>query len=303
MTNLLSTRSPLAGTGAAATALAFAPPSRAHSIALLLAKELRDAWRNRWFLLYAAAFTVLACGIAWLSVSGIARSGYASLGRTAGSLISLVLLVVPLMGLTLGAQAIAAERERGALLYLLAQPVDVLEVVLAKFLGLITAVATAVLFGFAVAAMAMSGQASAGQLAGFLRFLVLSLLLATATVSLGLLLSALAGRAAVAAGLALFAWLALVLGGDLGVMGTALALRLDADAVLALALINPLQVFKVAAVLALRGGLDALGPAGLYATTRWGDAVAPALLAILVLWTALPLLATGWLMRRRLGES
>ena len=279
----------------------MAAVSRSRAVALLAAKELRDSWRNRWFLLYAGAFTALALGVSWLSVTGIARAGHASLGRTAGSLVSLVLLVVPLMGLTLGAQAIAAERERGALLYLLAQPVDVLEVVLAKFLGLVGAVVAALLLGFGLAAMALSGQASDGQLLAFAGFLGLSLLLATATVSTGLLLSALSSRASVAAGLALFAWLAMVLGGDLGLMGTALVLRLDAGSLLAAALVNPLQVFKMAAVLALRGGLDALGPAGLYATVRWGSAVGPALAGLLALWTVLPLVATGWLMRRRGG--
>ena len=277
------------------------PSSRPRTVALLLAKELRDAWRNRWFLLFAAAFTLLAVGLCWLSVSGVARSGYASLGRTAGSLVGLVLLMVPLMGLTLGAHAIAGERERGALLYLLAQPLDVLDVVAAKFLGLTSAVAAALLLGFGIAAMALSGQASAGQLAPFLSFLGLSLLLATATVATGLLLSALASRAAVAAGLALFAWLGLILGSDLGLMGTALVMDLDASTLLGLALVNPLQVFKVAAVLVLRGGLEALGPAGLYATTTWGDALPPVLASILTAWTVLPLLATGWVMRRRGG--
>jgi Cu-processing system permease protein len=279
----------------------MASVSRSRAVSLLFARELRESWRNRWFLLHATAFTALAFAVSWLSVSGIARAGYASLGRTAGSLISLVLLVVPLMGLTLGAQAIAAERERGALLYLLAQPIDVLEVVLAKFLGLVGAVVAALLLGFGLAAMALSGQASDGQLGAFATFLGLSLLLATATVSIGLLLSALASRASVAAGLALFAWLAMVLGGDLGLMGTALVLRLDATSLLVAGLVNPLQVFKIAAVMALRGGLDALGPAGLYATTRWGAGLLPALAGILVLWTVLPLLATGWLMRRRGG--
>ena len=285
---------------AAVTAAAVAvAPGRARTVGLLLVKELRDAWRNRWFLLYAGAFTLLSLGVAWLSVTGIAAAGHASLGRTAGSLVSLVLLIVPLMGLTLGAQAIAGERERGALLYLLAHPIDTLELVAAKFLGLVGAVTGALLLGFAVAAMALSGQAARGGLGPFVTFLGLSLLLATATVSIGLLLSALSARASAAAGLALIAWLLLVLGGDLGVMGTALVLHLDAPTVLGLALANPLQVFKVAAVLALRGGLDALGPAGLYATTVMGDRLMPALVGVLLLWTALPLAATGWILRRR----
>jgi Cu-processing system permease protein len=284
-----------------AAALPFAPPARLRAVRLLLVKELRDSWRNRWFLLFAAAFTVLALGLCWLSVAGVAGTGYTSLGRTAGSLVSLVLLVVPLMGLTLGAQAIAGERERGALLYLLAQPIDAVEVVTAKFLGLSTAVVTALLFAFGVSAMAFSGPAGGGQLRPFLAFLGLALLLATATVATGLLLSALASRASVAAGLALFGWLALVLGGDLGLMGTALVLRLSARTLLLAALVNPLQVFKVAAVLVLQGGLEALGPAGLYATTTWGGALVPALVGILALWTVVPLLATGWLLQRRGG--
>src|SRR5262249_46193178 len=83
-------------------------PGRLRATHLLFVKELRAAWRNRWFLLYPIAFPVPALGLCWLSAAGVAGTGYASLGRTAGSLVSLVLLVVPLMGLSLGAQSIAA---------------------------------------------------------------------------------------------------------------------------------------------------------------------------------------------------
>ena len=112
------------------------PRLEAHVLYTLTLKELRDAWRNRWFLLYTGAFCALALGMSWLSLAGAAGSGFAGLGRTAASLVHLVLLIVPLMGLTLGAGALAGERERGSLILLLAQPVVALEVVLGKFLGL-----------------------------------------------------------------------------------------------------------------------------------------------------------------------
>ena len=51
----------------------------------------------------------------------------------------LVLLVVPLMGLSLGALGLAAERERGTLDYLLAQPVSRAEIFLGKYVGLAAA--------------------------------------------------------------------------------------------------------------------------------------------------------------------
>lgn len=271
------------------------------SVAILLTRELRDAWRNRWFLLYAGTFTLLALGLSWLSVTGVARTGYASLGRTAASLLNLVILIVPLMGLSLGAQAIVSERERGSLLYLLAQPVDVLEVLLGKFLGLSGAVLGALLLGFAVAAMAMSGRADGGEVGSYLAFVGAAALLACATVSVGLLVSALTSRPSVAAGIGLFAWLLLVFAGDLGLMGTALAVDLDVRTLLAATLINPLQVFKIVAVLILQGGLEALGPAGLYATRTWGGQLLPALIGILLLWIVVPLTATAWTMRRRGG--
>jgi len=268
------------------------------TLLLLIDREVRESWRNRWFLLYAAAFAVLALALSWLSLAGAAGTGFAGLGRTAASLLNLVLLVVPLMGLTLGAGAIAPERERGSWLYLLAQPLSRLEVVLGKFLGLLASVLAAVFLGFGIAAFAI-GRGTGGEWGAFLGFVLATALLAAAAVSLGLLISAVLTRASTAAGVALFVWLALVLLGDLGLMGTSLAMKLGAQELLTAALVNPLQEFKLAALLELRGSLEVLGPAGLYATRTWGGALGPALWAALALWTIVPLGLTIWTIERR----
>ncbi|HRV95558.1 MAG TPA: ABC transporter permease subunit, partial [Anaerolineae bacterium] len=110
----------------------------ARIVITLLKKEINDALNNRWFVLYAAAFTGLSLLLSWLSLSsgGLGYTGFASFGRTAASLVNLVLLVAPLMALTIGAGSLAGERERGTLAYLLAQPVNRAEVLLGKYLGL-----------------------------------------------------------------------------------------------------------------------------------------------------------------------
>ncbi len=97
------------------------------NILILAQKELRDARKNRWFLLYAIAFTGLSLALAWISLSGTGDYGLAGFGRTSASLINLILLIVPLMGLTLGALSLAGEREQGSLLYLMAQPINQIE--------------------------------------------------------------------------------------------------------------------------------------------------------------------------------
>lgn len=277
----------------------------ARSVVLLASKELAEAWRNRWFLLFAVSFAVLALGMSWLTMAGVS-SGFASLSRTAASLLNLAVLIVPLMGLTLGAGAIAPERERGSLLYLLAQPVSATEVVLGKFFGLAAAVAAALFFGFGLAGVALArtgvGQgAGAAQAAGYLAFLGLALLLAMATVSLGLLVSALGRKGSVALGTAIFLWFALVFLGDLGVLGTSIALKLTPGQLLTGVLINPLEVYKVAAQGALAGGLEALGPAGLYAARVLGGNLIPLLVVLLVAWTVVPLVATSAVLSRRGG--
>ncbi len=269
------------------------------NILVLTHKELRDAHRNRWFVLYSVAFAALALALAGLSLSGVGNYGFAGLGRTGASLINLVLLIVPLMGLSLGALSLAGERERGTLLYLLAQPVTQLEVLMGKYLGLGLALSAALTLGFGLSGLWIAWRGGAAQAREYLALVILAYLLALASLSLGFLISAAVRRGATAIGLALFAWLALVFFGDLGLMGTALTLRLKADVLLALALLNPLQVFKMAAILTIRSSLEVLGPAGLYALRMYGTRLMPLLLTILTAWVVLPMSLTFLILRQR----
>jgi Cu-processing system permease protein len=269
------------------------------NILVLTQKELRDARRNRWFVLYAVAFAGLALALAWLALSGVGTYGLAGFGRTAASLINLVLLIVPLMGLTLGALSLAGERERGTLLYILAQPVTQVEVLLGKLLGLALALLAALVLGFGLSGLLIAWQGGMTQASSYLTLVLLAFLLALASLSLGLLISAAVRKGATAIGLALFLWLLLVFFGDLGLMGTALVMRLRIGDLFTLALLNPLQVFKMAAILAIRGGLEVLGPAGLYALRTYGERLMSVLVIILIAWTILPLTFTYMAFRRR----
>ncbi len=264
--------------------------------ALLFAqRELRQARRNRWLWLYALVFVGLSSALMWLGVSALGSYGIAGFGRTGASLINLILLIVPLMGLTLGAGSIAGERERGTLLFLLAQPVSAAEVLLGKFMGLGLALIAALSAGFGLSGL--SGQG--GFVHIYLELWGLTVLLALMSLALGLLISVVARRGAPAMGTALFAWLLLVFLSDLGVMGTALVLRLNAGQLLGLALLNPLQGFKFLAVLAVQGNLEILGPAGLYALRTWGEGLVPLLLGLLVGWTLGALALSALIFRRR----
>lgn len=268
---------------------------------LLATKELREAFLNKWFWLYTVIFALLALALARFGLSGIGEYGAAGFGRTVASLINLVLLIVPLMGLSLGALSLASERERGTLLYLLSHPVGKTEVLFGKYVGLGLALAAALGMGFGVAGLSLGVQGGTAQVGDYLLFVLLSWLLALGSLSLGVLISVVATRSATAVGVAIFLWLLLIFLSDLGLLGASLVLKLKSHQLLTLAFLNPAQVFKMAAILLLRGGLEVLGPVGLHAMRTYGHGLFPLLLGLLLLWVGLPLLAAWVLFQRKEG--
>lgn len=268
-------------------------------VCTIAAKELRDALRNRWFIVFTVAFAGLALALSALIQPGGGQLHIASYSRTTASLINLVLLFVPLIGLTLGAANLAGDRETGTLVYLLAQPVTRVEVLLGKYLGMAFALLATLTLGFGVAGAALALQGSINDAGGYLLTVLLAYLLALAMLSLGFLMSAVAQKTTAALGGALFLWLLLVFIGDLGIMGTAVVTQMPISTVLFIAAINPLQMFKIASILTIQANLEVLGPAGLYASNQFGVLLLPLLLVGLLLWIALPLLGALTLFARQ----
>ncbi|MFI5324093.1 MAG: ABC transporter permease, partial [Thermodesulfobacteriota bacterium] len=119
------------------------------NILILAGKETRESLKNRWFVLYTVSFCVLALLILSIAPeSGGEIAGVTGYGRTAASLINLVLLFVPLIALITGAISISGERENGTLQYLLSHPVTKSEVFLGKFIGIFVPICFSISLGF-----------------------------------------------------------------------------------------------------------------------------------------------------------
>ncbi|MCO6451471.1 MAG: ABC transporter permease [Caldilineales bacterium] len=252
-------------------------------------KELRDALRNRWFLLYTLAFIALSLAFSYLALAGAGIVGFAGFSRTAASLINLVLLIIPLMGLTVGAQTLAGEQEKSTLSYLLAQPVSRAEIFVGKYIGLALSLLASLALGFGISGVVIAlGGAGAADPFAYVQLIGLAFLLSLTMLSFGFLVSALTRKASVAVGIGLFLWLLFVFFGDLGMMGTAMALRVPIENLFLMSLTNPLQVFKMASILDIQTTLDILGPAGIYAMQKFGDVLLGIFLAVLAVWILLP---------------
>ncbi len=275
------------------------PPSWIGNILTIGRRELRDAVRSRWFVLYTLAFGVLGLSVSFVSAAGTGSSGLSGFGRTTAGLINLVLLVVPLMALTAGAGSIASDRERGMLCYLFSQPVARVEVLLGKYLGLAGSLLASLTLGLGVCALILAAKGLRTGPGSILWLAGLAFLLALGMLSLGMLISSLARRATVAVGTAIFVWLSLVFVTDLALMAGAIALRLRIEVLFGLSLINPLQVFKMWSLHAVDASLDVLGPAGLYAAEEYGGGLHAIFGACMAAWIVVPLAAASLALSRR----
>lgn len=273
--------------------------SRGSSVVAFARREFRDALSSRWFLLYTAAFTVLAVAVSFMSLAGSGSQGFAGFSKTTAGLLNLIMLVVPLMALIAGAGSIAGERERGTLLYLLAQPISRTELLLGKYIGLAMALCCSMCVGFGLSAGVLAWRAGGVGLSSFVMLVVFTCGLALAMLSIGMLLSVMSRRSGVATGLGLFAWLILVFLSDLGLMAGTILFKLRVQEVFAIGVLNPLQAFKMAVIVNMNASLDVLGPVGMYASHTYGDALPWILALVLGVWTVVPLVIALVLFSKR----
>jgi len=264
----------------------------------ILGKELRDAVRSRWLLAFAATFALIALALAVVQEQGdVGAQGF---NRTTASLINLCLMLVPLLALILGAGAIAGERDRGTLATLLAQPLSATQLLIGKYLGLTIAVWMAIALGFGMAGVLLALVRPVADFGHYLLFIVLSSALASAMLSIGMVISVLSDGRAKALAIAVLAWFALVLFYDLAAIGLALSVTSSGQSLLLTALLNPVESVRILAILSLEPDLHVLGPVGAYLHLELGTLRSVVLLTGAVLaWAVAPLAVGAMLFRRQ----
>jgi Cu-processing system permease protein len=261
-----------------------------HPVRLVAKLTFRESLRNKWVTYFSVAFAILAL---LLSLVGSGETTVlSSFDRSAAMLLNILLLFVPLLGFALGAQLIAADRESGALVYLLSQPVTKRQLFFGKALGATLAMIVSVSGGFAVAGLGIALSGGDG-FAGFAVLWASALLFVLVCISIGMLISVLSANRSRAIGVALLAWFVFTILSDLGLMGTAYVLRLRSEGIVGMALLNPVEAFKILAVRLLANDLEALGAGGVYLDFIVGGLL-PLLLAIWLLATMGLALAGGY---------
>jgi len=266
-------------------------------IGIIAAKEFRDRIRNRWVLAVTIVFTAFALVIAYFGAAQQGAVGFLSIEVTIASLVSLVIYLIPLIALILGFDAIVGERERGSLDLLLSMPITRLELLLGKFLGLSAALASSTVIGFGLVGLLLGFQLSPEAWYHYAGFILSSVLLGMAFLSLAVMVSVFATDRTRASGGAIALWFFFVLVYDLLLLGALVVSggAVATDAFPYLLLLNPADVFRILNIFGLNDVRTLYG-----LTTVFPERLAsPGLLgAVMLAWITLPLGLATWRFRQ-----
>lgn len=272
---------------------------RADAVLMIAVAELRAALAGRIVQAFAALFAALALAIAFVGLGAGGELVVQGFARTAVSVLTLALYLLPLLGLILGASAFGVED--GGTQLLLVQPVSRGSVLLGRTAGLAAAVVAVAVAGFGTAGVVVTMAAGSEGVAAYLFVAAVSTLVGLAGLASGVLVGTLARRRSAAVGTALVVWLAAAVLYDFGAIAL---LQFTGDGepgplLLALLALNPIDGARALSLVSL--GADVLlGPTGA-AMQLLLRPTGGALLVVtsLAAWMAAPLLAAAGVYRRR----
>jgi ABC-2 type transport system permease protein len=233
--------------------------------------DVLESLRAKWFFAYTLIFGGL---VALLFAFGLTESrimGFTGLSRLMVTYIQLAMAILPVFVLVTTVRSVAGDREAGVYEYLLSLPIGLAAWYWGKLAGRFLVV-------FLPVFLAMLGAVLWGLFRGvevpwalFTYYTGLLMALAWCFLGLGMLLSTLTRSADVAQASAFVVWLTLLLFLDLILLGVMIRNQLPPETAVAIALVNPLQVFRTGAMMLLDQQLVMLGPSAYVILDTFGE--------------------------------
>ncbi|MBU0594047.1 MAG: ABC transporter permease subunit [Pseudomonadota bacterium] len=223
--------------------------------------DVVESLRARWFMIYTLVFGGI---VAMLFAFGLTESrvlGFIGLSRLLVTYIQLCMAILPIFVLISTVRSVAGDREAGVFEYLLSLPVSLGAWFWGKLLGRYIVVFLPVFLAMLGATLWSLVQDIEVPWNMFLYYTGLLAAMAWCFLGIAMLLSTLARSTDVAQGAAFVVWLAMLLFLDLILLGVMIQGHAAPEVAVMVALANPLQVFRTAALMLFDPQLIVLGPA------------------------------------------
>lgn len=222
--------------------------------------DIVESLRARWFQIYTLVFGGI---VALLFLFGLTESrvlGFVGLSRLLVTYIQLTMAILPIFVLITTVRSVAGDREAGVFEYLLSLPVSLFAWFWGKIVGRYIVVFAPVFLAMVVAVLWALIQGIEVPWDIFVYYSALLAAMSVCFLGIGMLISAVARSTDMAQGAAFLVWLVFLLFLDLILLGVMIQGKIAPEIAVTLALLNPLQVFRTAALALFDPQLIVLGP-------------------------------------------
>jgi ABC-2 type transport system permease protein len=232
--------------------------------------DIVESLRSRWFMIYTLVFGGI---VALLFLFGLTESrvlGFIGLSRLLVTYIQLTMAILPIFVLITTVRSVAGDREAGVYEYLLSLPVSLSAWFWGKILGRYLVIFLPVFAAMAAAVLIALVRSIEIPWGIFGYYTLLLAAMCACFLGIGMLVSALARSTDMAQGAAFLIWLTLLLFLDLILLGVMIQGKISPETAVSIALANPLQVFRTAALSLFDPQLIVLGPSAFVILDTFG---------------------------------
>ncbi len=226
--------------------------------------DVKESIRAKWFLVYSLVFGGL---IALFFIAGVTESqvmGFSGLSRLLLMYIQITIVILPIFILITTVRSISGDRDNHILEYMLSFPISLKQYYWGKILGRFVTVYLPVLFAMIIAIL--YGAIKGASIPWDIFFLYTGLLFSLSSAFLGIafFISSFVKSSEVALGIAFFVWIILLAFIDIALISLMMSQRFNEELIIFIALINPMEIFRVAAISLFDPELTVMGPVAFY---------------------------------------
>ncbi|MCM3781436.1 ABC transporter permease [Neobacillus mesonae] len=259
-------------------------------------REIKMGFRNPWSYSFLILFSVFSLSLMLIHTQNVVE-GYSGV---TGSMLTLVLYLLPLMTLFIGSFSLTGEKEDGSWSLLSTYPISTLSFIIGKYIGIATVLLTILAFGYGLMGLISGLSSNTIVLKTFLLFSVFSAGLVLLFLTISLFVGSLSKNRWQALTISVSIWFFTIIGWQtllVAFLGILPYLWVK-PILLTLTVLNPAELIRLFVVVQLGGGA-VLGPE-YYEWVQWiQQPIGPWIFACIVLvWIVFSLAAVYWIWER-----
>ncbi len=234
------------------------------NILLIAYLDIKESLRSKWFYVYTLVFGGLMALFFITGISDAVVMGFTGLSRMLLIFIQVTIIILPIFILITTVKSISGDRESNVLEYMLSFPISLSHYYWGKMLGRFVTVFLPVFLALIMGVI--FGLIKGGDLPWSIIILYSILLFALCFTFLGIafFISSIVKSTDIALGSSFAVWILLLAFIDIALIGLMLQNRVDDKIILTLAMLNPIEVFRIGAISLFDPELTVIGPVAYY---------------------------------------